>query len=226
MGCMMKKCKACGVSILDQTVVCPLCRSVLEGEAEKERVPMYPDVKGVTRKLNFIMQLYTFLAIVSEATLIIINYVTFSGIWWSVISGVGILYFYLTLRYSIQKYDGYQRTILLQLIGGVLLTLVIDFILGYQGWSVNFVLPGAILLIDLTIVILMLVNLTNWQSYILWQLLTLLLSVLVFVLWKINVIVYPIVTIVAVAVSVVMFVGTLIFGERRAKNELKRRFHM
>ena len=33
----MRKCKNCQVAILDNTLVCPLCSSVLEGEAEALR---------------------------------------------------------------------------------------------------------------------------------------------------------------------------------------------
>lgn len=235
----MKRCRNCHVTILDSTLVCPLCHSVLEGvkmppeqpygEEEtkrSERPGMYPDVKAAARKLNFVVQLYTFLAIVIEAGLIVINYMTFRHIWWSAISGVAILYFYITLRYSIQKNSGYLRIILTQIICGALLAIVVDWIIGYRGWAVNFVVPSAILLIDLAVGILMLVNQTNWQSYILLQLLTVIFSITVLILWKTGVIVYPVVAFIAAAVSFVMFAGTLIFGDRRAKNELKRRFHV
>ena len=226
----MKRCKNCQVTILDPTMVCPLCSSVLEtgrGEPEKADISwMYPDVKDVTRVLNFIVKLYTFLAIVIEAGLIAINYVTFSNIWWSAISGVGILYFYMTLRYSFLKNSGYKRVILIQILGGVLLTIAIDFIIGYRGWSVNFVVPSAILLFDVAIIVLMLVNMENWQSYILLQIMTIIFSIVTLILWRVHIIQYPVVTIIAAAVSAVLFVGTLIFGDRRAKMELKRRFHM
>lgn len=254
----MKVCRNCHVTILDSTLVCPLCSSVLETAAtpgeepeqpakgksgrepeqpagqEKDlrskeascRPGMYPDVKAAVRKLNFVVQLYTFLAIVVEAGLVFINYVTFRQIWWSAISGIAILYFYITLRYSIQKNSGYLRIILTQIICGVFLTIVVDWIIGYRGWSVNFVVPSAILLIDLAVIILMLVNQANWQSYILLQLLTVIFSIAALILWKAGVIIYPVVTLIAAAVSFVMFVGTLIFGDRRAKNELKRRFHV
>lgn len=227
----MRKCKNCHVTILDPTRVCPLCHSVLEvegaGQEKKEDTwSMYPNVKDAVRKLNFLVKLYTFLAIVVEAGLIVINYMTFSGLWWSAIAGIGILYFYITLRYSIQKNNGYMSVILTQIIAAVLLTIALDFIVGYRGWSVNFVVPSAILLIDVTILVLMLVNTVNWQSYILFQLMTIGLSIVMMILWKVGIIHYPVVTIVAAAVSAVMFVGTLIFGERRAKNELKRRFHV
>lgn len=262
----MKICRNCHVTILDSTLVCPLCHSVLEAEKapdlegvqksgsnrdsegvqksgansdseiehmfgceteqKEERPGMYPDVKAAVRKLNFVVQLYTFLAIVVEAGLIVINYMTFRHIWWSAISGIAILYFYITLRYSIQKNSGYLRIILTQIICAVLLSVVVDWIVGYRGWSVNFVVPSAILLIDLAVIILMIVNQANWQSYILLQLLTVICSIVTLILWKTGIIVYPVVAFVAAAVSFVLFVGTLIFGDRRAKNELKRRFHV
>ena len=228
---MMRTCRTCHVTIKDQTLVCPLCHSVLETDREtpeeKEYEPgMYPDVKDVSRMLNFVVKLYLFLSIVVEAGLVAINAVFYSGMWWSLICGVGILYFYITLRYSIQKRTGYKRIILTQIIGGVLLTVAIDVIVGYRGWSVNYVVPSAILLIDLAIIILMLVNIQYWQSYILLQLLTILLSLVALIFWWTGIITHPAVTIVAAAVSAVLFVGTLIFGDRRAKSELKRRFHV
>lgn len=227
----MRTCRTCHVTIKDQTLVCPLCHSVLETDREtpeeKEHEPgMYPDVKDVSRMLNFVVKLYLFLSIVVEAGLVAINAVFYSGMWWSLICGVGILYFYITLRYSIQKRTGYKRIILTQIIGGVLLTVAIDVIVGYRGWSVNYVVPSAILLIDLAIIILMLVNIQYWQSYILLQLLTILLSLVALIFWWTGIITHPAVTIVAAAVSAVLFVGTLIFGDRRAKSELKRRFHV
>lgn len=220
------------MTIVDPTMVCPLCHSVLEtdskdtDEKKEEPTAMYPNVKDVTRKLNFVVKLYTYLAILVEGGLVAINYATYSGMWWSAISGVAILYFYMTLRYSIQKNSGYKRIILTQIIAGVLLTVAIDFIVGYRGWSVNFVVPSGILLINLTIIILMLVNMANWQSYILLQLMTVVLSIMTLIFWKTDIIWHPVVTIVAAAVSAALFLGTIIFGDRKAKNELKRRFHM
>ena len=216
----MKKCRYCQVTILDPTMICPLCHSVLEPEKDECSTGMYPDVKDVSRALNFLVKLYTFLAIVAEASLVIINYITYKHIWWSAIAGIAILYFYITLRYSIQKSGGYLRTILIQIFGGVALTI------GYRGWSVNYVVPSAILLLDLAIIVLMLVNMENWQSYILLQLLTIVLGIVTLILWRVGIITHPVVTIIAASVSAALFVGTLIFGDRRAKNELKRRFHV
>lgn len=222
----MRECKNCRVEILDDTSVCPLCKSVLEMNGEHPKSTGYPDVKAVSRKLNFIVRLYSFLAIVIESILIFFNYLYFHGVWWSAISGICILYFYMTLKYSLQKSGGYKTVIVAQVVGAVLLVIAADNIVGYRGWSVNYVLPSAILLLEATIVILMVLNASNWQSYILMQILTVVVSLICVILWKVCVITSPVLSMVSLAVSLCMLLGTLIFGERKAKAELKRRFHV
>ena len=220
----MRKCRNCKVEILDATAVCPLCNSVLEVSGEGEGGTGYPDVKAAVRKLSFIVRLYSFLAIVSEAALVTINYLYFHGIWWSAITGICILYFYVTLKYSLQKNKGYQAVLLVQVIGAVLLVIAADNIAGYRGWSVNYVLPGAILLLNGTIATLMVINASNWQSYILMQIFTAFASASC--VWRFGIITKPLLSLASLAVSLCLLLGTLIFGDRKAKAELKRRFHV
>ena len=222
----MRICKKCQVEVLDDTYVCPLCSNVLEEQGEPQESTGYPDVKAVSRKLNFIVRLYSFLAIIIESGLIAINYLYYQGIWWSAISGVSILYFYITLKYSLQRNNGYKTVILVQVIGAVLLVIAVDNIVGYQGWSVNYVLPGAVLLLEATIGILMVVNVSNWPSYILMQIFMVLVSGGCMLLWKFGWITSPIMTFLAAAIALSMLLGTLIFGDRNATAELKRRFHV
>ena len=222
----MRECRNCKVEILDDTAVCPLCSSVLEISGAVQEGAAYPDVKAAVRKLSFIVRLYSFLAIVSEAALIVVNYLYFHGVWWSAVTGICILYFYLTLKYSLQKNKGYQTVIVMQVIGAVLLVIAADNIIGYRGWSVNYVLPGAILLLDGTIGTMMIVNASNWQSYLLMQILTVMASIACAVLWYFGILTKPFLALAALAVSLCMLLGTLIFGDRKAKAELQRRFHV
>lgn len=224
---IMSKCRQCKIEILDPTMVCPLCNSVLErSDTEPIGPGMYPDVTEVTRKLHFVIRLYLFLSILLEAGLILINYLTYNGIWWSGISGIAIVYFYMTLRFSIQNNSGFHMAIFVQTAGSVLFTICIDFILGYHGWSLSFALPIGIMCMNLAIVLIMLINIKSWQSYILLQLVALIFSIVFLVLWGVGTITYPVLGFVASGLSAALFIGTLIFGDRKAQNELKRRFHV
>ena len=80
--------------------------------------------------------------------------------------------------------------------------------------------------IDLALFILILVNRRNWQSYMMSELLTILLSIVPVVLLQMRIIHFPYLAWGSLGVSVFLFLGTLILGDQRARTELKRRFHI
>ncbi len=105
-------------------------------------------------------------------------------------------------------------------------SLGIDYLTGYRRWSLDCVFPGGIIAIDLALFILILVNRRNWQSYMMSELLTILLSIVPVVLLQMRIIHFPYLAWGSLGVSVFLFLGTLILGDQRARTELKRRFHI
>ena len=108
----------------------------------------------------------------------------------------------------------------------VIMLVAIDFFVGYDGWSVNYVLPSGILLIDAGILVLMVINRKNWQSYLMLQIFMVICSSVAVVMNVFQIITEPIVSIIALNVSVILLLGTVIVGGRRSRVELKRRFHI
>ena len=108
----------------------------------------------------------------------------------------------------------------------ILVLVAIDFLSGYKGWSVRYVFPAAIIAVDAVILVLMIVNRRNWQSYIMWQIFMILCSIVPMVLYLIGVIAVPYLALAALGTSVFLFLGTLLIGDRKARVELKRRFHI
>lgn len=220
----MSVCKKCNLEILDETERCPLCNSVLEHTIEVEN--MYPNVRVMARKLMLISRIYLFCAIILEVLLVYINVTTESQTWWSVISGLSFLYVYMLIRFAILGKSGYQSKVTMLALIAVLMLVAADFLSGYRGWSVNYALPVIILLVDLSILFLMFFNRRNWQSYMMWQLFMILCSVVSLVFSLIGIATRPFMGELAFTASVLLFVGTVIIGDRRARTELKRRFHV
>ena len=220
----MSRCKQCNVEILDETERCPLCHSVLEKTVEVEN--MYPNVRTMTRRLALLSRIYLFVAILVEALLIYLNVLSDSEMFWSAIPGLAMLYGYLGLRYAILGKSGYKGKIIVLTLIAILMVVAIDFVVGYRGWSVNYALPSAILLVDAGILILMCINRRNWQSYMMWQIFMILCSVVPLVLYAVGIVTAPILALLAFAFSAALFLGTLIIGDRRARTELRRRFHV
>ena len=220
----MSRCKQCNVEILDETERCPLCHSVLEKTVEVEN--MYPNVRTMTRRLALLSRIYLFVAILVEALLIYLNVLSDSEMFWSAIPGLAMLYGYLVLRYAILGKSGYKGKIIVLTLIAILMVVAIDFVVGYRGWSVNYALPSAILLVDAGILILMFINRRNWQSYMMWQIFMILCSVVPLVLYAVGIVTAPLLALLAFAFSAALFLGTLIIGDRRARTELRRRFHV
>ena len=220
----MSRCKQCNVEILDETERCPLCHSVLEKTVEVEN--MYPNVRTMTRRLALLSRIYLFVAILVEALLIYMNVLSDSEMFWSAIPGLAMLYGYLVLRYAILGKSGYKGKIIVLTLIAILMVVAIDFVVGYRGWSVNYALPSAILLVDAGILILMCINRRNWQSYMMWQIFMILCSVVPLVLYAVGIVTAPLLALLAFAFSTALFLGTLIIGDRRARTELRRRFHV
>mgnify|MGYP007122840924 FL=1 len=220
----MSRCKQCNVEILDETERCPLCHSVLEKTVEVEN--MYPNVRTMTRRLALLSRIYLFVAILVEALLIYLNVLSDSEMFWSAIPGLAMLYGYLVLRYAILGKSGYKGKIIVLTLIAILMVVAIDFVVGYRGWSVNYELPSAILLVDAGILILMCINRRNWQSYMMWQIFMILCSVVPLVLYAVGIVTAPLFALLAFAFSAALFLGTLIIGDRRARTELRRRFHV
>lgn len=220
----MSRSKQCNVEILDETERCPLCHSVLEKTVEVEN--MYPNVRTMTRRLTLLSRIYLFVAILVEALLIYLNVLSDSEMFWSAIPGLAMLYGYLVLRYAILGKSGYKGKIIVLTLIAILMVVAIDFVVGYRGWSVNYALPSAILLVDAGILILMCINRRNWQSYMMWQIFMILCSVVPLVLYAVGIVTAPLFALLAFAFSAALFLGTLIIGDRRARTELRRRFHV
>lgn len=220
----MSRCHQCNIEILDETGRCPLCGSVLEQTTEMEN--MYPNIRTVTRKLMLISRIYLFGAILVEVFLIYINIMMHAEIGWSAITGLGLWYIYMLIRYAILGKSGYKSKIIVLTLMAVLSMIVVDFVVGYRGWSINYVLPSGILAIDAGILSLMFINRRNWQSYIMWQIFMILCSIVPLILWGAGIVTAPHLALIAFAGSVFLFLGTVIIGDRRARVELKRRFHI
>lgn len=221
---IMSRCNKCNIEVLDETERCPLCNCVLEQTVEVEN--MYPNVRLKARKMMLFGRIYLFLAILTEALLLYINYVTAPKMWWSVITGMIFLYGYLLIQFAILGKTGYRIKIVVLMMIMILMMVAIDFVVGYHGWSLNYVLPSGILAVDVGILLLMLINRRNWQSYMMLQIFMMVCSVVPVVFAAVGLVTAPLLSQIALAFSVFLFLGTVIIGDRRARTELRRRFHV
>ncbi len=225
----MGKCENCGVYIKDPVGVCPLCKCTVDVDGgEGEMLYPFLDAEKVIKKMQLALNIYLFGAIATELILFAVKIMTGAPnfYWLMLLVGAFLVYGYITLKVSIQMHTGYRFKMFLQSFLGWAVLFVIDIFSGWGGWSINYVWPAVCILMDIAIVVLMMVNSRNWQSYIPLQLFIIAFCVLPFVLYHFGFVTHMFMGLLAMLIAILVFVGTLVVGGRRARTELYRRFHV
>ncbi len=237
----MRICRNCGIKIADDGNVCPLCRCVTApcGPAGDDESPDLPTQKGVVsdtpiypylnaereiRKMQRALRIYLAAAIAAVVILILADIAVHGTPGWVILIGIFLAYGYLTLKVSISMHTGYRLIVFLQCVLGVAVLFAIDMVSGFQGWSLTYVIPAACMLIDLAIVVMMIVNKRDWQSYIPFLLVILAFSILPLVLFSFGLVTHLVVPVIGLTLVALTFAGAVIVGGRRARDELYRRF--
>ncbi len=221
----MTKCRQCNITISDNTAVCPLCQCVVETGSDVQSINEYPDVWLKQHKIKRISNLILLAVLAASAVLATLN-IAFSDSWWCLIPIAAMVYVYVVFRLIFVSRKGYRWKTFMPLILALVLLLIIDIETGFYGWSMNYVFPSGILVTDLIIVILMLTNLKNWQSYMIMQIIMIAVSCVPVVLWVAGIITSPLLSMIALGISGFLFLAAVILGDRTARGELKRRFHI
>ena len=219
----MNKCEKCNVIIRDDSHLCPLCRCVTSGEGGENT---YPDIRLTVRRLKKLSRIILFCILMVSAIVLSLNLKFYDGTLWSLIVIGAMAYGYHILRFVVISSYGYRSKVFSLVLYGVLLVVLIDWVTGFHKWSLDYVLPGGLMLVDGIILLMMLINIRSWQSYIPLQILTLVVSLSPFALWAFGLITHPLLSIIALGISFFFFIGTLMIGDRKAVVELKRRFHI
>lgn len=224
----MNRCSRCKIDIKDNAVACPLCHGVIQrestGEHQNTFTSFYPDVQPKMRKLVLVLKIIVFLSIIAEGIMLVINFSVNPELKWSLITGVALFYGCFVLITTVLHNRSLRGKIIVQLFVGILAMIAIDFALGYNGWSLSFGAPIAILAAELMVVVFMIVYHSRWQSYLYLQVALVLMSLLFMILAFANVFKFKVLVFVAAAVTSLLLIGLVLFGGHRAGDELKQRF--
>ncbi len=197
---------------------------VYEGE-KPGKIP-YPEHPGDETGFHLWTKGYFVASMVLGIVLVMLNALSYQGVPWSLVGVGAIAYFLFTMKFSVHHNDNPALKIMLQTLAAQVLCLLADWAFGYSGWSVNYAVPALLLLANGMNLILMAVNYMNWQSYLLFQIEYVVLGLIPLALWLLGVITSPFLTLLALASSIVILAASFCRRDKRAKAELKRRFHV
>ena len=125
---------------------------------------LYPKIRNV-KTGNLAIEIMSIVSIVVSLACTIINLCTSTKYLWCVIVMGGIIYSWITVMYSVNRNVNIASNVVLQIVAISILTLCIDFVIGYRGWAINLAIPIIIMIANVTILVLTLASIRRDYKY-------------------------------------------------------------
>ena len=219
----MKYCSKCQMKVQNQLNNCPLCGQLLESvEFEIERD--YPEQFAKKRRFS-IRKSIIFLA------MMIISFSFISGIFqdfqwnWVFIITAATLYLTISAILGSRVKRNIGPNILTQVIGISALSIIIDYFLGYSGWSLEIIFPLGLMVGTTIITVMILLNSKRFTDLVIYQLMFGLMGILILAMIYFQVILFRQIAIIGSYYTIITCVGLFFFADRQMIHELKKKFH-
>ena len=177
-------------------------------------------------KGEIITRIMLAISIIVAIVLTIINKITNSNIPWAALANSGIIYIWIITIYSIHRNINIAGHVVLQTIAVSILTVFIDFKIGFRGWSLSLAIPIILIIANLAMLILTIVSHKKYLRYAIYQLFILIFSILPAILIGERIVKEPIMGIIATGISILNLIITIILSAKDLKEAIKRKFHM
>lgn len=155
-----------------------------------------------------------------------INRLTTPNIHWAALANCGIIYIWITVMYSIKKSANVAGHVLIQTIIISAVTLYIDHRIGFRGWSINIALPIILIISNATMLILTIIVQKDYIKYAIYQVMIVLISfVTMWLIWD-KIIILKILSNIAIGISAINLLISLLLCFKDVKEVFIRKFHM
>ena len=158
---------------------------------------IYPK-KINANKSEIITKIMLAISLAIAIILTIINKLTTPNVPWAALANCGIIYIWVIVVYSIHRNVNIAGHVLVQTIAVSLLTIFIDYRIGFRGWL----------------------------RYAIYQLFILIISILPAILIGERIVTQPVMSFIAIGISILNFIITIILSAKDLKEAIKRKFHV
>ncbi|MFA5410180.1 MAG: DUF6320 domain-containing protein [Bacilli bacterium] len=221
----MKYCNRCRVVIENNLINCPLCKQKLlkRNETPENDFPIQKAPKEDTGKR--IMKLLVFIFIALIGANVVLNLSFSFKLIWAPYSIVALFYAYLLIRAAMKSYKNIGTIVMLNVSMLSIISLILDIILGFTRWSLNYAIPIIILAGTIALVIFTCIRPTRFLAYFIYMLMIALFGLTMLILLWARLVTVKAPSIITAFVSLMVIIGMFIFGDKKTENEFVKRFH-
>ncbi len=220
----MRYCKNCKLNISGDNQSCPLCKNDLEfGENSPNIFPVIP---SIYEEQNIVFRILIFISIIGVSTCLILDYIINNKLSWSLLILVGVLFFWFNLISSIYKRSNPNAIIFNQILILSTCAVIYDFLTGFTLWSITYALPFLCITAMAEMFIVSSILKYSTYNYITYLLGTSIIGIIqvIFIIFGLISITWP--SVICFILSIIIINTILLFSNKKAIRELKRKFHI
>ena len=152
----MKYCDRCKVWVNAPRRHCPLCKGVLADDPHDDvkEEEAFPAAPSLYKKYNMFFRVLIFISVCIATAAVSINLLLpETGFWcWMVLLGEGG--FWVAVATAARRRTSISKRIIWQMVVLSLLTVAVDGLTGWHGWSVDYVVPLVLLFTTICIIVI------------------------------------------------------------------------
>ncbi len=225
----MEVCNVCHVQVRTQEDYCPLCGADLE----KPEIPslltavnQYPDLRRRLAKFSLVRRVLQATTIFVCLFSLLVNLLVTPYFWWSLFVLAGAAYLWALVPALLRRGVNLARQIVYQVLLTCLATVLIDWITGYRGWSVSYVIPAVLSAGILATGMMGLLRPAVWSRYVYYQMLVSAFGFAPLILYFLGLAQNLVMVLLSAGLGMASIILTLLFADRSIKNEFIKRFHL
>ena len=221
----MKYCEKCKVKVAEDREQCPLCQGMLAGEYDGCG-GTFPHIPTIYRQFNLFFRILILVSVAAVVISLAVNIIFPQGGWWSVIVAAGVGSMWISLFVAIRKRKNIPKGLLYQVVVLSVLCVLWDWLTGWRGWSIDFVVPIVSVAAMAVMAILSKVLRLNIGDHIIYFILDGVFGVIPLVFFFTGCLHIPYPSIICVATSIISLTAILVFQGGNIRAELRRRLHL
>lgn len=198
-----------------------------EGIQCREEPNDFPGYKKKPKETTkWVSQTFTFMCVAIAVVCMMINYMTAKHITWSGFVAAGCLCTWLVATVAFYKRRNLLKNGMWQLLLFSGISILWDWRTGWHGWSVDFVLPLASLVVLCSMAVIAKVRRLELAEYLFYLIQACAFGWIPLILLIFGAVRIPYPSVICAGISFLFFIGLVIFRQKEVKQEIHKKFRM
>lgn len=221
----MRYCNKCKITIDNNSINCPLCDSQTTKINNKFETDFPVQKDSKRENIIIVRKVFIFIFVFLLGLNLLIGSILSNSLIWAPYSFIPLLYAYIIISLGIRSYRKIGSIVMSSVFMISIICIIIDFLIGFTGWSFNYIIPFTVLSGILALFIFMIVKPTYFFHYLIAMFIIAFFGITIIIFLLTGLVTVQLPSIITVFISFMSLVAMFMFGDRDIKHELVKRFH-